>query len=104
MSWDTSISKPTNRFRRVLQHLPPNSELLLDREFDVNDNYIAGFDNRINLQIRQKSPDKIHSSHRKKGKRLFDQNKYRRRKLGERVFGNIKKRRVKCYYRSKRAD
>lgn len=84
-----------NKLKRF-QH----SMILLDREFDVDENYWAGINNNIELHIRQKDTGRIRLPGRKKGKQAFDWKKYGKRKLGERPFGNIEKRRVKCYYRS----
>lgn len=95
------IGKSINKIRDIMQHLPPHSKLLLDGEFDVDKNYQLGIENEIDLHINQKNTNRVRSSSRKKGKRIFDVKKYRKRKLGERVFGNIEKRRVKCYYQTK---
>ncbi len=94
------IEEATNRIQNCLTHIPRHSIVLLDREFDVDENYWAGIDNNIELHIRQKDTGRIRLPGRKKGKQAFDRKKYGKRKLGERPFGNIEKRRVKSYYRS----
>jgi hypothetical protein len=94
------IEEATNKINNCIMHTPQRSMILLDREFDVDENYWAGIDNNIELHIRQKDTGRIRLPGRKKGKQTFDRKKYGKRKLGERPFGNIEKRRVKCYYRS----
>ncbi len=94
------IEGATNKIHNCIMHTPQRSMILLDREFDVDENYWTGIDNNIELHIRQKDTGRIRLSGRKKGKQAFDRKKYGKRKLGERPFGNIEKRRVKCYYRS----
>ncbi|MDI6642089.1 MAG: hypothetical protein QME68_07250 [Elusimicrobiota bacterium] len=94
------VGNPTNKIKDIMSYLPPHSTLLLDREFDVDENYWEGIENRTDIHIRQKNTGRVRLPGRKRGKRMFDRKKYRRRKLGERPFGNIEKRRVRCYYRS----
>jgi len=94
------IGKSTNKIGDVISHVPENSIIILDSEFDVDDNYWAGILNNIELHIKQKATGRIRLAGRKKGKLIFDRKKYGKRKLGERPFGNIEKRKVKCYYRS----
>lgn len=95
------IEEATNKIQNCIMHIPQHSMILLDREFDVNDNYWTGINNNIELHIRQKDTGRIRLSGRKKGKQTFDRKKYGKRKLGERPFGNMEKRRVKCYYKTK---
>jgi len=94
------IEEATNKIQNCIIHTPQHSMILLDREFDVDDNYWVGIDNNIELHIRQKNTGRIRLPGRKKGKQAFDRRKYGKRKLGERPFGNIEKRRVKCYYKT----
>lgn len=94
------IEKATNKIQNCLYHTPQGSIILLDREYDVDENYWAGISNNVQLHIRQRNTARIRLPGRKKGKQTFDWKKYSKRKLGERPFGNIQKRRVKCYYRS----
>lgn len=96
------IGKSTNKIGDAVPYIPENSILILDSEFDVDDNYWAGINNNIEVQIKQKNTGRIRLPGRKKGKQIFDRKKYNKRKLGERPFGNIEKRKVKCYYRSEK--
>ncbi len=64
-------------------HIPQHSMILLDREFDVDENYWSGIDKNIELHIRQKDTGRIRLSGRKKGKQTFDRKKYGMRKFVE---------------------
>ncbi len=41
------IEEATNKIQNCLTHIPQHSIVLLDREFDVDENYWAGIDNNI---------------------------------------------------------
>jgi hypothetical protein len=92
------IKRATNRIAPFIPLIPPDSRLILDREYDVEDNYRKAMENDIEIHIRQRKGH-ILKPGRKRGRRTFSSFEYRKRKLGERHFGNIDVRGHRCHYR-----
>ncbi|HWR26489.1 MAG TPA: hypothetical protein VN316_01285, partial [candidate division Zixibacteria bacterium] len=63
-----NIEEATNKIQNCLTHIPRNSIVLLDREFDVDENYWAGINNNVELHIRQKDTGRIRLPGRKRGR------------------------------------
>jgi len=93
-----AIVKSTNKIDPFIPNLPHGSRVLADGEFDVDTNYWNSIENGIDFQVKQRKGH-VRKPGRKKGRKNFDKQKYRKRKLGERFFGNLETRRHRCYYR-----
>ena len=93
-----AIVKSTNKIDPFISYLPRGSRVLADGEFDVDTNYWRSIENDIDFQVKQRKGH-VRKPGRKKGRKNFDKQKYRKRKLGERFFGNLESRRHRCYYR-----
>ena len=93
------ISDHTNKISDVKGIIPEGSELLMDAEYDVDENYFLAKEHNIQLTVKPRNVPP-NSAIRREYINGFDKRKYGRRKLAERPFGNITKRRTRSYYRS----
>lgn len=93
------ISDHTNKISDVAGMIPEGSELLMDAEYDVDENYFLAKEHGIQLTVKPRNVPP-NSAIRREYVNSFDKRKYGRRKLAERPFGNITKRRTRSYYRS----
>ncbi|MGC9209648.1 MAG: hypothetical protein ACP5GH_07430, partial [Nitrososphaeria archaeon] len=93
------ISDHTNKISDVAGMMPEGSELLMDAEYDVDENYFLAREHGIQLTVKPRNVPP-NSAIRREYVNSFDKRKYGRRKLAERPFGNITKRRTRSYYRS----
>jgi len=94
------VSEHTNRIDEAVSFIPEGSSLLMDAEYDVDENYFTAKEHRIQLIVKPKNVPP-NSATRREYINSFDKAKYGNRKLGERPFGNITKRRSLLYYRSR---
>jgi len=92
-----TIMRSTNQIASLIPILPYGSLLIADGEFDVDENYWVSAKNGIELQVKLRKGN-VRKPGRKKAKKIFDKQKYRKRKLGERFFGSLERRKARCYY------